>query len=139
MFNSPLVIVPQLSQIYQLYSTCNDASCLTAWWERQCFSHPPSTNSSSGNLVKQTNSFLKDKKILFKGLLSVWAKIDMVHNLQFGNIFFIDVIVLLLTVIFSKSSIIIYWFRFQIKISIWLIHLCAILIWNDKIWSDHTL
>ena len=51
MFNSPLVIVPQLSQIYQLYSTCNDASCLTAWWERQCFSHPPSTNSSSGNLA----------------------------------------------------------------------------------------
>ena len=61
------------------------------------------------------------------------------HNLQFGNIFFINVIVSLLTVICSKSSIIIYWFRFQIKISIWLIHLCAILIWNDKIWSDHTL
>ena len=51
MSNARLVIVNQLSQIYQLYSTCNDASCLTAWWERQCFSHPPSTNSSSGNLA----------------------------------------------------------------------------------------
>ena len=65
--------------------------------------------------------------------------VPMTHNLQFGNFFFINVIVSLLTVICSKSSIIIYWFRFQIKISIWLIHLCAILIWNDKIWSDHTL
>ena len=82
----------------------------------------------------KADQFLPERQgdTIFRGLLSVWAKIDMVHNLQFGNIFFIDVIVSLLNVIFSKSSIIIYWFRFQIKISIWLIHLCAILIWNDK-------